>query len=425
MSWKDNLRERLGSWWRGVRLDYSMALRTIVRQKRRSVVGLLAIAAGVVALLIAAGFFEWNYEGMREGTIRARIGHIQVVRKGYLEAGAANPFAYLIPESGSDRELVEVFPKVQVLAPRLSFTGLVSLGDATVSFLGEGVDPEREKKLSGSLKILSGSDLSAVDAREVILGQGLAETLGVKPGQKVVLLGNTSTRGINAVEVVVKGVFSTVTKAYDDYALRLPLATAQQLLRTQGVHAWLVLLSDTANTDSTLRLMRAKVSSPELQFVPWYQTAAADMYNKTVVLFSRQVLVVKAMIAVIIILSISNTMMTNVRERTSEIGTCMALGDTRRTILRRFVAEGVVMGGLGGLLGVIVGLAVAYGITAMALPMPPPPGMASGYLAGIRVTPGIVVDALALAVLTAFLAGLYPAWKASRLEIVDALRAAR
>jgi len=74
---------------------------------------------------------------------------------------------------------------------------------------------------------------------------------------------------------------------------------------------------------------------------------------------------------------------------------------------------------------VIVGLAVAYGITAMALPMPPPPGMASGYLAGIRVTPGIVVDALALAVLTAFLAGLYPAWKASRLEIVDALRAAR
>lgn len=425
MSWKDNLRERLGSWWRGVRLDYSMALRTIVRQKRRSVVGLLAIAAGVVALLIAAGFFEWNYEGMREGTIRARIGHIQVVRRGYLEAGAANPFAYLIPESGPDRELVEAFPKVQVLAPRLSFTGLVSLGDSTVSFLGEGVDPEREKKLSGSLKILSGSDLSAVDAREVILGQGLAETLGVKPGQKVVLLGNTSTRGINAVEVVVKGVFSTVTKAYDDYALRLPLATAQQLLRTQGVHAWLVLLSDTANTDSTLRLMRTKVSSPELQFVPWYQTAAADMYNKTVVLFSRQVLVVKAMIAVIIILSISNTMMTNVRERTSEIGTCMALGDTRRTILRRFVAEGVVMGGLGGLLGVIVGVAVAYGITAMALPMPPPPGMASGYLAGIRVTTGIVVDALALAVLTAFLAGLYPAWKASRLEIVDALRAAR
>ena len=66
----------------------------------------------------------------------------------------------------------------------------------------------------------------------------------------------------------------------------------------------------------------------------------ADFYNKTVSLFSKQVLVVKIMIAVIIVLSISNTMMTNVRERVSEIGTCMALGDRRSTILRRFLAEG-------------------------------------------------------------------------------------
>ncbi|MBI1395604.1 MAG: FtsX-like permease family protein [Betaproteobacteria bacterium] len=423
------LRERLQDWFdewkKTARLDYWLALRSVTRQGRRSAIGLVAIAAGVVSMLLAAGFFEWNYNGQREATIRSRIGHIEVVRKGYMDAGAADPFGYLIPEHSPARKLIETFPQVDTLAPRLSFNGLISLGESTISFLGEGVDPDREKKLSGALTILQGQNLSSSDAKEVILGQGLAQTLGAKVGQNVVLLTNTKSRGIGAVEVRVAGIFSTVTKAYDDYALRLPLRTAQQLLKTDGVHMWLVLLHETSQTDSTLEKMREKVGDDSLQFVPWYDTAAADLYNKTVELFSRQVFVVKVMIAIIIILSITNTMTTAVRERTAEIGTCMALGDTRRTVMRRFLAEGVVMGLAGCIVGVIAGLILARVITAIGIPMPPPPGMAQGYIAGILVTPRLVFDAVVLSVVTAFIAGLYPAWKASRLEIVDALRHAR
>lgn len=422
---KEALLSRFEEWKKTARLDYSLALRNILRQRRRSLVGLGAIAAGVVALLLAAGFFEWNYNGMREGTIRSRIGHIQVVKPGYLDAGESDPFRYLMPETNSDRELMEAFPQVDTLAPRLAFSGLISLGESTVSFLGEGVDPVREKKLNGFLTILEGSDLSTIDAKEVIVGQGLATTLGVKAGQSVVLLANTASRGVNAVELRVVGIFATPTKAYDDYALRLPLRVAQTLLKSNGVHAWLVLLHKTSQTDSTLEKMQEKIASRDFVMVPWYRTAAADMYNKTVILFSRQVMVVKLMIAIIIILSIANTMMTNVRERTAEIGTCMALGDSRRTVLRRFIAEGVTMGALGGIIGAIAGSVLAAVISAVGIPMPPPPGMASGYTAGIMVTPGILFDAVSLAVVTAFLAGLYPAWKASRLEIVDALRHAR
>lgn len=422
---KERAKERLGVWRRVYGLDYYLAVRSILRQKRRSAIGLSAIAAGVVALLLAEGFFEYNYQGMREGTIRARIGHVQVVRPGYFEAGVADPFAYMIPENSPQRSLLEDFPHVDVLAPRLAFSGLISLGESTVSFIGEGVDPAKERALSGALRILHGSDLSGPDAAEAMLGEGLAATLGVKVGQKVVLLANTKTRGVNAVEVTIRGVFATVSKAYDDYALRLPLKTAQTLLKTEGVHTWLVLLDDTSRTDRTLDLIREKVVSKDLQFVPWYEHQAADMYNKTVALFSRQVLVVKLMIGIIIVLSILNTMMTNVRERTAEIGTCMALGDERKTVLRRFLAEGVVMGFAGGIVGCVLGLVAAQGVAALQIPIPPPPGMTSGYLAKITITPWILLDALGLAVITALLAGLYPAWKASRLEIVDALRHAR
>src|SRR5262245_32954500 len=104
-------------------LDFQLAARNILRQRRRSAVGLGAVTAGVVALLLASGFFEWNYDGMREWTIRARIGHIQVVRHGYLESGAAEPFAFLIPEMSEDRKQIEAFPQVDTVAPRLVFSG--------------------------------------------------------------------------------------------------------------------------------------------------------------------------------------------------------------------------------------------------------------------------------------------------------------
>jgi putative ABC transport system permease protein len=374
---------------------------------------------------MAAGFFEANYESMREGTIRARIGHIVVTAPGYLDSGAADPFRFLIPERNDARDLIEAFPNVDTVAPRISFNGLISLGESTVSFMAEGVDPEREHKLSGAVKILQGNDLSSVDTKEAILGEGLAQNLGIKAGQSVVLVVNTRSGGVNALEVRVVGIFSTIAKAYDDFALRLPLKTAQTLLRTEGVHAWLVLLEATSQTDRMVDRLQRKVQGQDLQFTPWQKTSAADFYNKTVSLFSKQVMVVKLMIAVIIVLSISNTMMTNVRERTGEIGTCMALGDTRRTVLRRFLVEGSVLGLAGGLMGVVFGIALAQIISAVGIPMPPPPGMASGYIGTILITPGIVADALLLSVLTAFLAGIVPAWKASRLSIVDALRYAR
>ena len=405
-----------------VALDLWLAARNILRQRRRSAAGLGAVAAGVAALLLASGFFEWIYETMRESTIRARIGHIQVMKRGYVASGTAEPFAFLIPEMSEDRKRIEAYPQVDTVAPRLVFNGLISVGESTVSFLGEGVDPDRERNLSGALQILEGVDLFGEDRAGIIVGQGLAQNLGVKPGQSVVLLANTRSGGINAVEVHVRGVFATSMKAYDDYAVRVPLKTAQGLLRVSGIHTWLVLLQSTQQTDGVLDSMRRVLGPSQLDLVPWYETSVADFYNKTASLFSKQVLVVNIMIGVIIVLSISNTMMTSVRERISEIGTCMALGDRRSTILRRFLVEGAVLGLFGGLIGAVIGIGLARLISWVGIPMPPPPGMANSFVAGILVTPKLVLDAIALSVATAFLAGLFPAWRASNMNIVDALR---
>nr|MCU0898686.1 FtsX-like permease family protein [Burkholderiales bacterium] len=132
-----------------------------------------------------------------------------------------------------------------------------------------------------------------------------------------------------------------------------------------------------------------------------------------------------AIVAAIVILSILNTLTMSVLERTAEIGTVMALGSRRRDVLRRFLIEGTVIGIVGGVLGVVLGLVIAQIASAIGIPMPPPPGMSDGYTARLLVTPELLFGAALLAGVTAAVASLYPAWKASRLEIVDALRHSR
>jgi putative ABC transport system permease protein len=133
----------------------------------------------------------------------------------------------------------------------------------------------------------------------------------------------------------------------------------------------------------------------------------------------------KVIIALVVILSISNTMMMSVMERTAEIATAMALGVRRSRILSRFLVEGLLIGALGGAAGIALGYLLAELISHVGIPMPPPPGMARGFLGEILVTPALVRDAVVLACGTALAASLYPAWKASRMVIADALRQGR
>ena len=80
------------------------------------------------------------------------------------------------------------------------------------------------------------------------------------------------------------------------------------------------------------------------------------------------------------------------------------------------------LGTAGGLVGLAAGVVLARAISAIGIPMPPPPGMATGFLGQVTVTWPLAVEALLFALLTSVAASVYPAWKASRLEIVDALR---
>ncbi len=411
---------RLPSGVRPAWLEYLMAFRNVTRQYRRSLLGIAAVAFGVVSLVLAAGFIEWIYWATREGAIQSGLGHIHVMRAGYLEKGQADPMRHLLPSSSAELQEIEHFAKVKTIAPRLSFNGMISHGESTISFVGEGVDPEAERIVSRAMNLSSGQTLSSDAPTGIVLGRGLAENLGVKVGGTVVLLATTGAGGLNAVECTVRGLFTSVSKAYDDSALRVPMPLARRLLRVDGAHRWILVVDDTRDTTATMLALREKFRGSGLEFVPWYELA--DFYKKTAALLSKQVSIVELIIGIIIVLSITNTMMMSVLERTAEIGTCLAIGRRRRQILLQFVYEGLTIGLIGGALGLTLGASLAMLISYVGIPMPPPPGMSEGYSGEIMLTGALLSKAFLLAIGTTTLASLYPAWKASRLEIVDALR---
>jgi len=397
-----------------------IALLNLGRNRGRTLAAIMAVASGVIAYLLAGGYINWVFVDMREATIHSQLGHVQIVRPQFFDKGIASPYDFLLPAEGKEQSTIRNLPGFVSLAPRLTFSGLINRGETTVSFSGEGIDPVAEKPITTRITLLEGREMASSNEKSVMLGEGLAKNLGAKPGDTVVLLTNTASGSASALEVTVAGIFATVTKEYDDYALRLPIEQARKLMRVNSATSWVVVLDQWQRTDPAVELLKGSLPPAGFEVVPWH--ALSDFYNKTVELFKKQVHVVRAIIGLIIILTISNTLTMAVLERTTEIGTSMAIGMRRSTIIQIFILEGCLIGIAGGSIGLVCGYILSLAISAIGIPMPPAPGMAHGYIAGIIISLELAMDAFFLAIFTTLLASAFPAWKAGRMNVVDALR---
>ena len=171
-----------------------------------------------------------DFRAMSEATVHSRLGHRQLTRSGFL-TGQNDLSSFLLPGKFPVVDSISSIPGVQLVTPRLNFSGLISHGDTTLAFVGEGVDPQKEKQVSSYLFVVKGDELSLSDPRGIILGEGLSVNLGVKVGDRITLLTQSASGAINGVETHVRGIFYTLSKQFDDTALRIPITVASELLR--------------------------------------------------------------------------------------------------------------------------------------------------------------------------------------------------
>lgn len=403
-----------------------IAIRNVLRNKRRTLITLSAIVFGVVSLMLFGGYMDFSFKGLRESFIRGRSGHLQLYREGYYENKHKDPLKFTIDRDDYDaiKKIIEQEKHIDFAMRRLEFSGLISNGENSFIFIGRGIEPAQENMLGiGTfVQITEGRTLSDGNQDGVILGKGLAKQLDVPIGEYLTIMTTTIDGALNAIDVKLTGVFNTGIKDYDDRALMVPLAASQNLLYTNDVQGIVVVLDRTENTELVARnlMKRFKDSNLHLEIKTWSELA--DYYHKVVDIFNGIYGFLKIVIAIIVISSIANTMMMSVFERTREIGTIRALGTKRGGVLNLFILEALTLGVTGGILGLFFGAIACKAVSAMGLTMPPPPGYSQGYPLGVNIVFDVMVFAFILSVVTSLVSGLFPARKASKLEIVDALR---
>lgn len=381
---------------------------------------LMAISAGVVGLILSGGFVYDIFAQLGEVLIHSQTGHLQITRAGYFERGARSPEKFLINDAEKIRTKVAGMAGVEDVMGRLYFSGLINNGHSDLPIVGEGIEPIHEAKLGSGLVITAGRKLEKKDINGMLLGQDLARALKLKPGDWANLVINTPEGALNSLEFQVVGTFQTFSKDYDARALRIPLAAAQDLLATPGINTLVVALKHTSDTESVAALLKADFRGSNLDVKNWIELN--DFYAKTVEMYDAQFGVLRMIILLMVLLSVANSVNMSIFERVGEFGTMMALGNRKRRIFALIMAENTLIAVAGAGLGVILGVILALIISAIGIPMPPPPNADLSYIAHIRIVPSVIASAFLVGLIATIAAAILPAARVQRIPVVDALR---
>lgn len=407
------------------------ALRNLARNRRRTAISLAIVAAGTVGLLLTAGFIRFSFDGLREAMIHGGLGHLEIATAAAVESRGEAALDRSV-QQGIDgwqevRATVEKLPHVIAVQANLHLMGMIQKpGGDSVSFVGVGVEPERERRMGFETKVRQGRALAdatpAEGEGEVVIALGLAAALGAQPGDLLTLLAASPDGMLNALDVRVAGLVTTGVQELDTRYLKLHLATGQRLLATARVSNLLVGLDDTAATSAAeAAVTRALAGGAQpLAVTPWEKRAA--FYSQVRGLYLGIFWFLGAIVFVLVVLATSNTLVMTVMERVREIGTLRAIGTAPGQIAAMVLWEALWLGVLGALTGDALGAAAISGINGLHLKMPPPPGAVDPIDLQLAFVPeafGAIVAVMAVVLLIAALA---PVARATRISVVEALR---
>jgi putative ABC transport system permease protein len=401
---------------------FALAWRNLVRQKRRSFLMIAVVTLGFAAFALAGGFIAQSFEGLKEGTIQT-VGDLQIVDHRAVGKAEEATLEYGLPDAKRARALAAADPDVSAVLPRIDFVGLATTGARSVPFLGLGVDPDPEAKATLADKlIVSGKYLSGDGGDGVILGTGLAGALNVKPGDRVTLMATTPDGSLNALDGVVAGLADVRIKELNDRYVAAGIGLVSRLLQSdQTVSKLVVFLKPGAGEDAAAARLARALEASGYPIVVRHWRELATFYEQVKLLYIGIFGFVGAVLVIIVILSAAIVMTMAVTERTREIGTLRAIGTRPSGIQRMFLVEGVVIALAGCVSGMLLALVVRAALNASGIVLPPPPGATHGMPINVKLYPLAYAAGVVAMVLTLTIASYFPARRASRVPIVDAL----
>jgi putative ABC transport system permease protein len=407
----------------------SLALRNLLRNSRRSITTIAAVALGYSATNIFAGFAGYMFTSIRDAHIFEQInGHVQIWKKDARDYGGSDPAKYLISaeEFQSIREFAGGDDRVELAAGMLEVKGNLDFDGNPGFFFGQSMVPSEKDTIfsrSTALKSADGSGTVGKDITDetpfgISVAPGMAENLGLEVGSDVILMAPSINGQMNALDAQVFQIADVASEALNNRYVYLPLELAQTLYETDGVSCVRLLLSNGNDTDAVVASMREQFPEAEWEVIPWYEVSR--LYLRTKRMFDIIFGLVFAIIAIIVIMSVLNTIGMAVVERTREIGTLRAIGLKRPGVIRLFGIESALLGVIGAFTGLVVTLGFSLFIGALR-PTWEPPVTAREIVWEIKILPEYLLLTFVLLVFFTSLAAIAPARRAAHQSIVDSL----
>lgn len=398
----------------------ALAWRNVMRQRVRTIVTLGTVAFGVIGLVLTGGFVQDMFSQLADSIVRSQTGHVQVALPGHFEGRLRSIETSLIGAPEQVEALAAGARGVTGVAKRLNFAALMNNGVTDAPVLAEGLEVQKEVSLVRELQMLQGRPLREEDLFAVIVGEGVARRLKLAVGSRANVVVASAGGAMNVLDFEVVGVFRSFSREYDTRAIRLPLQAAQELLDTSGANLMVLSARSTAEADAVRDAVRSALAGREVAVRSWHELD--DFYPKTVELYERQFGVLRLIVLVMVMLGVVNTVNMSVNERIGEFGTMRALGSRGSDAFRLVMAEGLVLGLIGAVLGAYAGILAGVAVSAVGIPMPPPPNSNLGYVARIELKPSALAAATSIGLLATILGSIAPAIRVARVALVDSLR---
>ncbi|NBO38410.1 ABC transporter permease [bacterium] len=397
---------------------FTVALRSLLRNKRRTAVTLATIAVGASALFIFRGFNTGLLNEYRKNAVHAHYGDGQINTLGYRDKVLAKPWDAWMSEPDIILQQLLKIPGVEKVFPRLEFAALVSNGTRSLGSRGVGINGVAESDFFYTINVVAGQALRA-EEDGIVLGKGLAHSLDLAVGSRVTLLTNTIHGTLNGADFRVVGIFHTGSRELDDAFFQIQLPQAQKLMDTEKVEKISLGL---ANHDLWPQVAAAvQQQFPQIEATP-FEVLDKIYYQNSVDFLNAQYLIVRFIILFVVVLGIFNTATSAILERTQEIGMLRANGESKSEILKLIALEGMIGAFLGALLGIIVVFALNQTLLKDGFYMPPGPGITRSFKTYIELQWAMAGEAVGLVLLAGMLGSILAAFKVIRMSISQALR---
>ncbi|RJO65879.1 MAG: ABC transporter permease [Myxococcales bacterium] len=397
-----------------------MAFRNIFRAKRRSLITILAMAFALGMMIIYVALYQGLLRDMQKSALTLVLGYVQIHAPEYRET----PSLYK-RIADPDKLVARIDSEGYTAAPRLFANGLAAFGNSSAGAQLRGVDPVLEAKATRlPHHIRLGNWLSADDPKGVVLGSKLALNLGAKIGDEIVIVSQAADGSLANDLYKVRGVLKSAGEEIDRAGFFLTLQAFRELMvLPEGAHEIVVSLPEEADLDAATA--RIAALAPQDEVLNWRKLnpALAEMIELSEASMIPLIVIVYIAIGIVVL----NAMLMAVFERIREYGVMKALGIGPWRVFILVVLETLFMAVGASIVGVAFGAPVMallsrYGLDLTAFGD-------SAAIGGValemvwRTAPSFeaVFTPMILLTLLALLAAVYPAWKAARLNPIDAI----